>query len=143
MHDLQYHHSRILSGPVSVLSDPDPTLTLLVSRWVYRCSHSHPVGDTSIQFHFSREYIPVTCPCDSNYDGAIASVRTRGYDVAIHIFDFGNGIILSMGRGLMPSISQVNSWNMDRIAQTHSLPLWGVHTHHSLKTLSTSQGLSL
>ena len=53
-----------------------------------------------------------------NHDGVIASVRTRGYDVAIRIFDFGNGIILCISRGLMPSILQINSWNMDRIAQT-------------------------
>ena len=47
MYDRQYHHSRILSGPVSVLSDVDPTeATMSVDI-------AHLGGDTSIQFNFN------------------------------------------------------------------------------------------
>jgi hypothetical protein len=36
--------------------------TLLTLLRVYRCKHSHLVGDTSIQFNC---YIPVYFPCDT------------------------------------------------------------------------------
>jgi hypothetical protein len=66
LYDRQYHHSRIMSGPVSVLSDVDPAETTMKYIDV---DIAHLGGDTSIQVNC---YIPVYCPCD-NSSNALSS----------------------------------------------------------------------